>query len=333
MRLRKTFLWSSAFALLATAPGWAQSLRMVGDTYYAVAGPNMAANFGTAQSINVGGVNRGLLLYDMTTLPPSAPGQVEKATLTLFATSPAPGTIQVYEAAGPWTELGVNGTNAPLLGTFLGAATVNPSNNYLTLDVTFAVRSWVGGFTPNYGFVLVAGGTDFAYAFDSKESTTTSHTAALQVTLVNQGPQGEPGPRGQQGVPGPQGPQGPQGPAGGLPRAYQSTTAINDLIYMSSASKTVAGLSVPAGGYIVTAKGADGLWKNIAAWLSCNLYANGVVIDNWGTANKTDGGAGTFVMISPVLLLGPSTVTLSCRGDHNSAVSNIRLIAMQAAVI
>jgi hypothetical protein len=79
------------------------------------------------------------------------------------------------------------------------------------VDATAAVQAWLNGAASNNGFIVTPNGGGVNIGFDSKESATTSHPAALSIALLNSGPQGPAGP---QGLTGPQGSTGSQGPAG-----------------------------------------------------------------------------------------------------------------------
>ena len=93
---------------------------------------------------------------------------------------------------------------------------------YITLDVTNQVRSWLNG-APNNGFFLAASGGTTVF-LDSKESTSTSHPATLEVVFSGApgltgavgptGPTGAPGTTGLTGATGPTGPTGAVGPTG-----------------------------------------------------------------------------------------------------------------------
>jgi hypothetical protein len=156
-------------------------------------------------------------------------GQVQKATLTLFVNHVnAAGTFNIYTAVGAWTETGVNGTNAPSLGTAVASnAAFSVGDEYISVDATSVVQSWVTTPTNNDGFLVVANGSA-SLQFDSKESTNTSHPALLSVVLEDTGPVG---PKGATGVAGPTGPAGPiglagpTGPAGSIQLPFNQSVA------------------------------------------------------------------------------------------------------------
>lgn len=219
----RRFLCSLAILPMAAI---AQTVPLTQDSYVAT-NPASAVNYGTASTINVGGPggDEGVVQFDLTTLPPgTTAANVINATLTLFVNKlGTAGAINISVANGGWTELGVNGTNAPVAAAAVASGvSVSAGSDYLYVNATSAVQNWLGG-TANNGFIITPNGGGVLVAFDSKESTTTSHPAMLTITLANsgatgaagpqgpQGPQGNTGPQGPQGNTGPQGPQGPQG--------------------------------------------------------------------------------------------------------------------------
>jgi hypothetical protein len=111
----------SLWCVLAILPaaGQAQNVPLTQDSYV-VTSPATANNYGPAATINVGGPNVGnaLVQFDLTSLPAgTTAANIAKATLTLFVNKLGEaGTIDISVVNGAWTELGVNGTNAPVPG-------------------------------------------------------------------------------------------------------------------------------------------------------------------------------------------------------------------------
>ena len=195
----------------------AQSVPVSQDTYIV---PGSAANYGTQPTIEVGGANHseGILQFDLSTLPAgTSASSVLKANLLLYVDSIAtPGSITVNETEDSWTELGVNGMNAPEAGEILQSTVpVTASNVFLVVDVTAVVQDWLQDGTPNNGFLISAGSANTDVFIDTKENSTTSQPARLEIFLSGPaGPAGQPGPAGLAGDAGPTGLTGPQGPAG-----------------------------------------------------------------------------------------------------------------------
>lgn len=226
-------IWTAG-SILALAGGlsisaWATDGILTDDTY--VYTTDASSNFGTATGMHVNTKNTAFVHFSLASLPSSVTSaDIEKATLILYASKvTAPGTVDLSVADGSWNESTLTAATAPTLTAIPGAtAAVSASEEYIMIDVTTTVEGWLNAPAANNGFAIVPDSSTptVSVLFDTKESTTTSHPAQLEITLVNTGaqgpqgpagpagPQGVPGAQGPQGVPGPQGPQGPQGPTG-----------------------------------------------------------------------------------------------------------------------
>ena len=129
------------------ASAWAQSVPLVGDAFFAV-GNN--TNFGTAVTVNVGGAGRfqGLVQFDLSLLPPgTTASSVSSASLRLYMNRVgSAGAVNVYAAAGSWSESTVNGSNAPGPGPLLaGPLSVTTANTYMVIPLTAAQVSSLAG--------------------------------------------------------------------------------------------------------------------------------------------------------------------------------------------
>jgi len=214
----------------------AQQAPLVADTY--TSGTNTTTNYGGSVVLFVTGSGNTLavtngandnawLQFDLSALPSGTTDtQVAKATLVLYADRVyTAGAVDVVLGTNGWTEVGLNQSNAPVLGTTVAAAVPISAVDFVSIDVTSAVQGWLSGMT-NDGLIITASAAspNVAVAFDSKENTATSHAAQLQIILSGPpgppgpaggvGPQGQQGQQGQQGSQGSQGPPGPQGPPG-----------------------------------------------------------------------------------------------------------------------
>src|SRR5438045_2492952 len=114
---------------------WAQEVPLLQDTYIV---PGSGVNFGGATTLSVGGPtgSRGLIQFDLSTLPAgTVGGKVMKATLTVFVSKVgAPGSLDFSVANGSWTESAVSGLNAPVPGaTVQNAVTVTASGVWLAV--------------------------------------------------------------------------------------------------------------------------------------------------------------------------------------------------------
>jgi hypothetical protein len=196
---------------------WSQSVPLVGDAYIQ---PGSGINVGGTVTVNVGGVTgfQGLFLFDLSKLPAgTTAGNVSSASLRLFVNKVGTaGAINVYTATASWSESTVNGLpGGPLPGTLVaGPINVSVAGSYLYIPITGQVQSWLNG-APNNGLLIQATASTTSLVFDSKESTSTSHPAVIEVVLTPPaGPAGVPGNAGAQGPAGPTGPNGPTGPKG-----------------------------------------------------------------------------------------------------------------------
>src|ERR1035438_2889559 len=120
----------------------AQSLTLTADTYV---NPGGVTNYGTSAGFNVGGAaaSQGLIQFDLSSLPPgTTSSQISKATLVVFVNNVLiPGTLNVNEANGTWTETGVNGTNQPAIGNAIATGvSVTTVHEFIIIDVTQAVQ-------------------------------------------------------------------------------------------------------------------------------------------------------------------------------------------------
>lgn len=215
----------SAFSSWAVAGG---NATLTADAHVTV---NSLTNLGSGQSLLVkSGGGDGFVQFQLGSLPDGATGgSIDKAQLQLFVTKViGAGDLQVRRVLAPWAENVISGNALPAVdGVPLASVPLNATikNQFITLDVTSAVRDWVDGTQANYGFALVfAAAGKSMVTIDSKENTRTGHSAELLVTTKltagaagatgPQGPQGVQGPKGDQGNAGQQGPQGIQGPKG-----------------------------------------------------------------------------------------------------------------------
>jgi hypothetical protein len=195
--------------VLLPVAAFAQTVPLTQDSWVI---PGTSANFGNTTTLSVGGANStsALVQFDLTALPAgTTANNVSKAVLTLFVNKVnAAGTVNISVANGTWTELGVTGNNTPAAGTSVASGvSVSISGAYLYVDATAAVQSCLNG-TTNSGFLISPNDGIVTISFDSKESTTTSHPATLNITLSAAGTTGA------TGAMGPFGPTGATGATG-----------------------------------------------------------------------------------------------------------------------
>ncbi len=175
----------------------------------------------------------GFARFDLTPLPDGITGaDIEKATLRVWVEKVGQaGDINFVIVQSPWDESTLTAGLAaqfppgiPVVDTL--SVTSADVENFVTVDVTEAMRSWVDGTHPNNGLEAMPVGVEVELG--SKE-TDKEHEMQIEVALVSVGPAGPPGadgaagPQGPagadgavglQGPPGADGAAGPQGPAG-----------------------------------------------------------------------------------------------------------------------
>lgn len=191
-----------------------------------------ATNYGSGGDLRVfkgyGRLGRTFLKFSLDSLPPdTAATDITEARLLFWANTNTtlPGAITITPVTSAWDELTLKDNTSGTL-TFgapqLAELPVSSSGNFISIDVTELVKAWLNGTLTNEGIeIQAAASTTFLnIAFDSKESTQTSHEPRLQVSLSKIGPVGPAGPQGPQGLegvqglPGPAGATGPEGAAG-----------------------------------------------------------------------------------------------------------------------
>jgi hypothetical protein len=148
-----------------------------------------STNYGANVLLNVNGAKEvAYIQFNLASIPASA--TVSKATLKLYVNGvTTAGSFNVDYVNGSWAESTITSSLSPALGTTIEASiplTTASKNQYVLIDVTSAVQAWLSGSQANDGLALVANGT-FNASFDSKENTTTSHPAELDVVFAGGG--------------------------------------------------------------------------------------------------------------------------------------------------
>src|SRR5579859_1969542 len=198
----------SSVSLLAQAPP-------VGDTFVSSSSPT--TNYGPSITLIVAPGSTSYVQFNLSGIP--AGGTVSKAMLRLYVDGVVKsGSFDVYQINSGWSEnkLTYNTPAPPLGASATGGNPISISagslNQFVLIDITPLVQSWVNGSVANNGVALaLTSGSSGYFSFDSKESLLTANGPQLLIALNNPGAQGPPGP---QGPAGPQGPQGIQGPEG-----------------------------------------------------------------------------------------------------------------------
>jgi len=207
MNHRLWMKWTvAAAAALAASSAYATEAVVSGDTYVSSSYP--ANNFGYQSNLHVDSTSTALIVFDISSVPSATTSsQISKATLWLYVNRiSSSGGVSLKAVTSTWSELAVTYNTIPTLGSAMVTFTPTVAQQFVAVDVTSVVQGWVTTPSSNYGIALsTASGS---ILFDSKENGETSHMAKLDITLVNQGPQGA------TGAPGAAGSQGPQGLVG-----------------------------------------------------------------------------------------------------------------------
>jgi hypothetical protein len=212
-----TRLLSAVLATVAfTVAAHATQVALIGDASVSTARPS--TNFGSLSNLYVGNGNTAFLQYDLSTLPAGlTSGQIAHATLTVFVNRVnGIGLVTLSPVTSAWSESTITANAQPTFSaTPAGMFTASTAGQYVTLDVTSLVQSWIASPGSNFGFALSSGTANLL--LDSKENDETGHAPTLDITITSTGatgPQGPVGPAGPIGIPGVNGAPGALGPIG-----------------------------------------------------------------------------------------------------------------------
>lgn len=156
------------------------------DAYTNTASPTK--NFGGSTLLNVQSASQTTYIqFDLSSVPATYTGaNVSKAMLKLYVNSvTTAGSFNLDYVSGSWSESTITANLAPALGTtIVGGVNLTATNalDYILIDITPAVQAWLDG-TPNDGIALVAN-SPLNASFDSKENTTNSHAAELDIVFA-----------------------------------------------------------------------------------------------------------------------------------------------------
>ena len=148
-------------------------------------------NYGTAVTLGVVSSATSLqstyIQFDLSSIPAGyTSANVAKATLKLYVNAvTTAGSFNVDYVNGTWTEKTIKASLAPALGgTIVASVPLTSSNvhDYVLIDVTSALGAWLNGTQTNDGIALVAN-SPLSATIDSKESTSQSHPAELDVVF------------------------------------------------------------------------------------------------------------------------------------------------------
>jgi len=183
------YLLATALGLLVLfSSGRSQAqITPLGDAYINSADPTTNYGANTLLYVN-GATDTTYIQFNLASIPSGA--SVSQATLKLYVNAvTTAGSFNVDYVTGTWSEGTIDHNNAPPLGSAIAsnvAVTTADKNQYILVNVTSAVQAWLSGSETNNGIALVAN-TIFNASFDSKENTTTSHPAELDIAFAGGG--------------------------------------------------------------------------------------------------------------------------------------------------
>lgn len=197
----------------------ALTLPVQDDAYTDASSPTKAQS--SSANIKVGANKKGFARFDLDALPRDA--VITQAYLRLWVNSVAnaqPGVIEVFQATGDWKESTLTHAGMPMVNPIrTGAVAVYPESkgHYVSVEITQLVKDWqYGNGIENFGLALISTPQwPVEVAFDSKESTGTSHPMEIEVAFEGpKGPKGDPGATGAVGAKGDKGEKGDKGDPG-----------------------------------------------------------------------------------------------------------------------
>ncbi|MGA3205055.1 MAG: DNRLRE domain-containing protein [Bryobacteraceae bacterium] len=187
---RKCNLGAALMLVLLVATVAHAQLTPSGDAYTNTADPT--TNYGAATTLDVKSASEtAYIQFNLSSIPSGDTGaDITQATLKLYVNAVTKaGSFNVDYVNGTWSEGTIDANNAPALGSTIAASvplTTADKNQYILIDVTAAVQAWLNGSQANDGIALV-GNSPLNASLDSKENTTTSHSAELDIVFAGGG--------------------------------------------------------------------------------------------------------------------------------------------------
>ena len=160
------------------------------DTFINSSAANRNRNYGGNVALQVSPVTTTLLRFDLSTLPTgTTAGMVQKATLLVWVNQVTTGgSIVVTPITSAWSEMAVTYNTRPTAGTPMPALSVPVVKQYLAIDVTAQVQSWLSNAGTNNGLELTAVGTT-SIQLSSKESGGIAPTLDISLSASGLNPQ------------------------------------------------------------------------------------------------------------------------------------------------
>jgi hypothetical protein len=189
IRAGKSQFWPTLILALTLVAGTAAHAQITpsADSYTNTATPT--TNNGAKTLLDVDGATQVTYIqFNLASIPTTT--SISQATLKLYVNAvTTAGSFNVDYVNSAWSESTIDASNAPTPGTTIASnvnVTTADKNQYILINVTSAVQSWLDGTETNNGLALVANGTFFA-TFDSKENTGTSHPPELDIAYAGGG--------------------------------------------------------------------------------------------------------------------------------------------------
>ena len=173
---------------LAAIPAMATEAPVSADSYVNRVFP--AVNFGYQSNLRVSNMSTSLLGFNLASLPSgTTSSQVSKATLWLYINRvDTAGSVNVSPVTSTWSESAVTYNSIPSLGSVIASFTAASGEQYIAVDLTALVQSWLTTPSSNFGIALSSSTANIV--LDSRKNDETSHSAWIDIVLVNQGAQG-----------------------------------------------------------------------------------------------------------------------------------------------
>jgi hypothetical protein len=188
-KLKIRIAFALAFTFVFAVSLTHAQLTPSGDSYTSSADPT--TNYGAKTLLDVENSQTTYIQFNLSSIPSGYTGaDITQATLKLYVNAvTAAGSFNVDYVNGTWAEGTINYNNAPALGTTIAASvplTAADKNQFILINITPALVAWLNGTEPDDGIALV-GNSPLNASFDSKESTTTSHAAELDIVFAGGG--------------------------------------------------------------------------------------------------------------------------------------------------
>lgn len=308
---------ASAIATVLAGPvtAWGDSVTLHADSYVTTGQPANVKHGGDPSLVITSG-NTAFLRFRLSDSLRSGLTSldIDKATLKLYMpTITTGGNLTLRRITQDWAEKTIPaGGVSPALDTRTSQSipiSTDFAGRWVQFDVSEIFKTWLPLPSPsNFGFALtVENGSLLDAVIDSKENTTTSHPAVLEVVLKSDGATGPTGPTGATGATGDAGPTGATGADGatgatgdigpiGLPGADGATGAKGDI-----GPTGPTGATGPTGISTITVKTQAGNALSVDVSCPTGKAISGSCYD---TATTPTSGSGNF---SSVPLCGAGT--------------------------